>query len=1216
MTQYAIVSPIKKKLHYQLPLLFMSSSLQSPKEPKVYKPSERRLKLALTLRAAAELVPNDPPTHVATALIDSGATDSFIDIALVKRLNLPLFPLNEPIPVHLADGATPRSGSITSWTAVNVHTGKTTTTMILYPIQCPRNPLILGYDFLERVNPRIDWRKKILTVRPEEKIPLPTFPTDVPIQRHYLNYSKRISVLTATKFATLRQRSSVGLCVVTVIPEDLPPNAEPRLPKQYESYASVFDDPKPGKLPPRRTCDLKIELEEGKTPPWGPVYRLTQEEEAALKEFVRDLLARGVIRPSMSSCSAPVLFAPKKDGGLRLCVDYRGLNSITKKNRYPLPLIEDVINALSGAKIFTKLDLRDGYHNIRIAEGDEWKTAFRTKQGLFEYTCVPFGLANAPPGFQAFMDSIFGDMVNEGVVIYLDDILVYSKTENDHQRLVTEVLRRLKENNLFARLSKCEFHKSNVEFLGYRISSSGIGMDPGKVKSVVEWPQPQCVKDLQSFLGLANYYRTFISNFAETCVPLTELLRKDKPYVWSAACEKAFSLLKREFQESVVLAFPDHNKPFIVETDASGYALGGILSQEDEKGRTRPVAFYSRKLNAAERNYEVYDQELLAIKCCFDVWSPYLKGAKHRVLVYSDHRNLQWFMTTRQLNRRQVRWSLFFADYDFVIHHRPGSECKPDALSRRPDYRTGEQDVLEKQLLPPKLFAPCPRKTSVASIEILSQTADLEQRIRIEQLRDPDVKQFRVNPLHRPNSWRGRPTWSNRLLLLDNKVYVPEAARLSVMRAFHDHPASGHPGIENTFKSLADHFYWPKMKESVHHYVSTCDACQRNKILRHKPWGLLQPLAIPRRPWSSVSMDFITDLPKARGCTNIAVVVCRRTKMAHFFPLRSLEALPVAESYLRNVIRLHGMPSDIVSDRGSTFTSNFWTALCRLANVDQKLSTTYHPQTDGQTEIVNQQLEQYLRHYVNYSQDNWIDYLPLAEFAHNSRRNASTRLSPFEANYGFQPTIQIPPQLPDEKNPSATAHLRKIRELQGILEENLSRAQARMKHFANQHRQDNPEYQVGDLVMVSTRNMRTRQACKKLAANRIGPFRIIKRVNNVAFKVELPEQLRVHNVFHVSLLEPYNVNQIPNRVTTPPPPVIVDGYEEHEVDSVLDSRVHYRRLQYLVKWSGLPLEQSTWEYVENVANCADLVDAFHQANPHKPGPSEGGRVLRSRRSRR
>ncbi len=375
-------------------------------------------------------------------------------------------------------------------------------------------------------------------------------------------------------------------------------------------------------------------------------------------------------------------------------MDYHGLNKITKKNRYPLPLISGFLDRLCTGKIFTKLDLRGAYNLLRIYPDDEWKTAFRTCYGHFEYTVVPFGLTNAPVVFQHLMNDIFRDYMDEFVVVYLDDILIFSKDQEIHDKHVQLVFATLRKHGLYAKLEKCEFDKSSVAFSGYVISPDGIFMDKSKVETIQCWATPSSVKDIQRFLGFANFYRRFIKGYSKIAALLITLTCKDKPFSWNPTAQAAFDTLKMAFTSAPILIHPDLTRPFIVETDASDFALGAILSQFGIDGLLHLVAFYSRKLTSAEINYQVYDKELLAIITAFKQWRPYLAGVQHRVQVLTDHKNLLYFTTTRTLNCRQVRWSIFLADFDFEIQYQPGiQQGKADALSRRSEYelRTGDE---------------------------------------------------------------------------------------------------------------------------------------------------------------------------------------------------------------------------------------------------------------------------------------------------------------------------------------------------------------------------------------------------------------------------------------------------------------------------------------------------------------------------------------------
>ncbi len=352
----------------------------------------------------------------------------------------------------------------------------------------------------------------------------------------------------------------------------------------------------------------------------------------------------------------------KKDGGLRPCINYRSLNNITVKFRYPLPLVPAVLEHLRGATIFTKLDLHSAYNLIRILEGDEWKTAFVTPTGHYEYLVMPYGLVNAPSVFQDFMHEVLREYLHRFVLVYIDDILIYSRSLAEHRHHVAEVLQRLRQLHLFLKAEKCSFHQPSVQFLGYHIDSSGIRMDEGKVEAIKTWPQPTTIKELQRFLGFSNFYRRFIQNYSTLTNPLTNLLRnKPKSLSWSIATNEAFEKLRTSFTQAPILVHPDPERPFIVEVDASTTGVGAILSQQQgNPSRLHPCAAFSRKLSLAERNYDIGNRELLAIKLALEEWRHWLEGAKHPFTVLTDHKNLQYLREAKRLNPRHARWALFF----------------------------------------------------------------------------------------------------------------------------------------------------------------------------------------------------------------------------------------------------------------------------------------------------------------------------------------------------------------------------------------------------------------------------------------------------------------------------------------------------------------------------------------------------------------------------
>lgn len=429
-------------------------------------------------------------------------------------------------------------------------------------------------------------------------------------------------------------------------------------------------------------------------------------ERQELDKFLEEQIALGRIQPSESPTAAPVFFGNKKDGKLRFVQDYRKLNKVTIKNRYPIPLTSELLDGLKGARYFTKLDLRNGYNNVRIRKGDEHKLAFKTNRGLFEPTVMYFGMTNAPGAFQAMMNELLKKEIGEMVVIvYLDDILIFTKTLEQHREIVKRVLQALKDNDLYLKPEKCSFEQEKTEYLGMIISEGQVEMDKVKVDGVMSWPIPKKLKEVQAFLGFANFYRRFIQDFSEIAKPLTSLTKKDTVWRWGETQQQAFDTIKDRFCKAPVLKMPDTTKPFKLETDASNFAVGAVLSQQDREGSWHPVAYYSKSLNDNERNYEIYDKELGAIKA-LEEYRHYLEGQEHPVEIWTDHKNLEYFTTARQLTRRQARWSLFLSRFNYNLQHRPGKlSTKPDALSRRADhFKEDADDNKDQIMLKPEVF--------------------------------------------------------------------------------------------------------------------------------------------------------------------------------------------------------------------------------------------------------------------------------------------------------------------------------------------------------------------------------------------------------------------------------------------------------------------------------------------------------------------------------
>jgi len=1084
------------------------------------------------------------------------------------------------------DGTTLASGSPKHYLNAQVIVNNCSTPIRLYVIRSPHAPLVLGLDWLQQTNPSIDWTSLTLEI-PESSPCFPRLSSFIQTSPSREKSVEQLKILgpspvldnPAELLEQLPEEHGHGdlSCILQILPQE------------YHEFASVFSKTESIKLPEHRKYDMAIEIEEGKTIPWGPIYSLSEPELKALKSYLDENLAQGYIQPSKSRCSAPIFFVKKKSGELRPVVDYRGLNRVTVKNRYPLPLIPELINRFSKARIFTKIDLRGAYNLVRIREGDEWKTAFRCRFGQFEYRVMPFGLTNAPAVFQHLMNDILHDLLDIYCVVYLDDILIYSETLTDHSNHVKAVLARLKEHDLYAKLEKCQFSVNSVEFLGYTISSSGIGMDPSKVNSVLNLPVPSNIRQLQSFLGFSNFYRMFVPNYTRILIPLLSLLKKDVEFVWTNACQSAFVTLKQAFTQAPVLLHADNSKPFFLETDASDFAIAGILSQMDSNEQLHPVAYYSRKLTTAEVNYEIHDKELLAIIASFHQWRSLLVGSPFPVTVYTDHKNLLYFTDAKHLNRRQVRWSLFLTDFNYHIIYRPGKEGeKPDALSRRSDYQLKMSDDQVKNQFQSLISKD---KFLIASTHQQHQELSLLEKLKIELKKENDLEilQNKYNCII-----------ADDLLMFKDRIYVPKSERLEVLKICHDNRMAGHPGNRKTFQLLSKSYWWPSIRRDCKSYVESCQTCCRSKTPRAKPIGLLQPLPVPPRPWHSISMDIITDLPMINSFDSVLVVVDRFTKLAHLIPCsKNLTSAGLADLFLKDVVRLHGLPSDIVSDRGTIFVSQFWTTLMKSMGIQQKLSSSYHPQTDGQTERVNQCVEQYIRCYSDYLQQNWLSNLPLAEYSYNSTFHSAIQMSPFFAAFGYDPPLDLSCEINKNLPSSVQESVKQLQENFEIIKNELKLAQESARHFANKSRRQHI-FKVGDLVYLNRQNIKTTRPCAKLDWKQLGPFKISDKVNDVAYRLELPQSMSsLHNVFHASLLQPMKESNLPGRIIEPPPPLEIENDQYYEVEDILDCRQRGNKFEYLVSWIGYGPSENTWLPAEELSYCQDLVKDFHHRYPDK-----------------
>ncbi|GJW05463.1 putative reverse transcriptase domain-containing protein [Tanacetum coccineum] len=762
--------------------------------------------------------------HYACILFDSGAEKSFVSSAFTPFIDIAPTALNTSYEVELADGKVVSTNTVLRGCTLALynHCFK----IDLLPTRLGSFDVIIGMDWLSYHRAVIDCYEKIV------RIPLPN--------GEILEVQGERPEKDPGSLACIKadEKKLDDIRVVRDFPE-------------------VFPDDLSG-LPPVREIEFRIDLIPGASPVVKSPYRLAPSEMLELSNQLKELQEKGFIRPSHSPWGAPVLFVKKKDGAMRMCIDYRELNKLTIKNRYPLPRIDDLFDQLQGACCFSKIDLRSGYHQLRVREEDIPKTAFRTRYGHFEFTVMPFGLTNAPAIFMDLMNRVCKPYLDKFVIVFIDDILIYSKSEEEHEVHLKTILDLLKKEKLYAKFSKCEFWLKEVQFLGHVVNCDGIHVDPSKVESVKNWKIPESSTEIRSFLGLAGYYRRFIENFSKIAKPLTLLTQKNKAYVWGDKQDEAFRILKEKLCNAPVLALPDGPNDFVVYCDASKQGFGCVLMQ-----RGKVIAYASRQLKTHEKNYTTHDLELGAVVFALKIWRHYLYGTKS--VIYTDHKSLQYIFDQKDLNMRQRRWIELLSDYECEIKYHPGkANVVADALSRKERLK--------------------PRRVRAMSITIHSglKTKILEAQGKASK----DLKA--------PAEWlRGLETHFERRddggIYFFDRIWIPSVGgvRKLIMDEAHTSRYIIHPGADKMYFDLRDLYLWPGMKRDIAEYVSRCLTCSKIKAEHQKPSGLLQQPEIPEWKWEKITIDLVTKLPKSSsGYDAIWVIMDRLTKSTYFLPIR------------------------------------------------------------------------------------------------------------------------------------------------------------------------------------------------------------------------------------------------------------------------------------------------------------------------------------------
>lgn len=768
--------------------------------------------------------------------------------------------------------------------------------------------------------------------------------------------------------------------------------------KQKEDMTKLlteFDDLFDGILGGPKATHLNehtIELTSDKpTTPY--IYQLPHNHAAWAEEQVKEMLKNDMVRMSQSDYRAPVVISNKKGGKLRFCVDYRALNKVTKADTFPMPKIEDILTALEGAKFFSTLDAASGYWQIPVKEEHKKYTAFATRSGLYEWNRMPFGLRNSGATFQRTLNILFTGLNWNICMIYVDDILIYSKTWEEHMVNLRKVFVTLRKGGISLKPSKCFFGCKRVEFLGHIITKDGLEMDPNKTSALRKLKYPENRKGIQIFLGLCNYYRKFVKDFAAITLPITHLLKKDIDFIWGSLEKKAFHKIIDELCKNVILHYPNFNIKFIVTTDASKIAFGATLSQ-NHQGEDRTIRFWSKTTNKHEKNYSATDLELRAIVYALQKFRHYLLGRKFTIR--TDHSALKWLMSKGENNSTRIRWLLKIQEFVFDVEHRPGKTLVvEDALSRL----TGDSENIAMF----ENFDICDWIEGQEKDGFFKHVKDYllggTTLAHIDKAKAAIVKKAATKIEMRQG-----------LLIIPNKdgtvrLCVPKENVSEILRMNHDHPTAGHFGIAKTLARIKAQYYWPKYRQDALNWVKSCVQCGKRKNPPGKRIGLLKPICA-EYPGHIVAVDIKGPMPKTpSGYVYILVITDLFTKWPTAVPLKTIDALVVARHLCEDYVAMHGIPTYLMSDQGGQFTGNILKAACEYLKIKKLFTTTYRPQADGGAERMIGTLVQCLSKYLNKYQNDWDQYLQLVLFAYRTTPHLSTGISPFEMLFGRAPRL-------------------------------------------------------------------------------------------------------------------------------------------------------------------------------------------------------------------
>ena len=859
-----------------------------------------------------------------------------------------------------------------------------------------------------------------------------------------------------------------------------------------------------------------------------PPRRVPFHLQGDMDKAIDNMLAKDVIEPSTSPWSAGVVLVKKKDGSMRFCVDYRMLNAQTIRDAYPLPRVSECLDQLAGSSWFSTMDMCSGYWQQEIDIQDRPKTAFATRRGLFQFKVLPMGLCNSSGTFERLMETVLSGLQWKICLIYLDDIIVYAKTFDGMIENLSEVLEHLKQAGLKLKPKKCSLFAKEVEFLGHVVSADGVSTDPKKIDVVKDWQRPMNKSDVRSFLGFCSYYRRFIGNFSDIAKPLHRLTEKNKSFEWTDACQNSFDRLKQCLVSAPILAHPDFEAPFILDTDASGTAIGAVLSQI-QNGHERVISYASRCLSKAETRYCVTRRELLAVVVFVKHFKHYLSGKKF--VLRTDHGSLRWLMNFKNPEGQMARWLQELSSFDMDIQHRQGRKhTNADALSRLPCRQCtycAERKVSEDKSLcsdsQNQLFRAYSGDDTELGNTLLIEMQDSDRAIStvkswVEEGRKPEYKDITNEGYFLRSLWS---QW-NRLFVKNGILYrewkvvgtdlsqfqvvIPLKERRTVLRYCHDHKSSGHLGMKKTLGKVREKFYWPSLQNDVRAYVAGCEKCLMRKApsrLKKAPMQIMHSGITMER----IATDILGELPETdEGNRYILVISDYFTKWTEAFAMPNMEAKTVARIIVEEVIVRFGVPYTIHSDQGRQYESKLFAEVCKLLDIEKTRTTPYHPKSDGMVERFNRTLEAMLSNYVKENHKDWDRQLPYIMMAYRSAEHETTGFTPNMLMLGRETTVPLDLVYEMPSSMKTIPSNRWVWELQ----ERLGQAHDLVRKYAegniirqkayHDRKVSWERFEIGDKVYVYF-PLKKVGCSPKLTSFWRGPFEVKKKVSEVLYEI-------------------------------------------------------------------------------------------------------------------